>query len=500
MPIIANKSIIELLILGLLYVIGTYICIIQGALSAGSIASFIAGVSILCGCRNNILTVFMSISFERALFWHKAAAISCIIFSGIHGYYFLEENNSISGRNLSGIVLGALMAFTSLIYLLKHVAFEVFYIIHVLISGIVIIIAFLHGATLFGLAGIFWGVDLLSRYFLFHHKVSATVDFLPGDVVRLKFPKCYDYAAGQYCFVLPSISIYQYHPFTISSSPQDREISLHIRALGNWSKKLLDFVKKNHFDPNATMKMDVYVEGPFGLSSIDFEAYDIFLLIAGGIGVTPTQSVFNELVYKHCNGTKKIRKSVFIWSVKDKAVVNSMDIEMSRDRQLSVGGISDLPISFQPDLVRFRSLSARSIRSVGSNDEIGNAATKHGIELTSSPSERVVTDEPIDFSKDDNLLHKSVFHCEFYLTALRNEDQFKAANINPQEQSYLRMGRPDLPKIFSRVEELCVSEKYHRVGVISCGPQSLMKEVALLASQFRRSGVRFDHHEEVFDF
>eukprot|EP01038_Epipyxis_sp_PR26KG_P007873 gene7873-10688_t len=482
LPIIGNKSVLELLFLGVLYAIGTYICIRVGALSAGLVASFIAGISILCGCRNNLLTIILSISFERALYWHKVVAVSSIIFSGIHGYYFLQENSSISGENLSGIVLVGLMVFTSLIYVVKHISFEVFYTVHILVYVFIILTCFWHGAYVFGLS------------------VSATVDFLPGDVVRLKFPKCYEYAAGQYCFVmLPSISMYQYHPFTISSAPHEQEISLHIRALGNWSNKLLEFVKKNHSDPNTIMKMDVYMEGPFGLSSIDFEAYDIFLLIAGGIGVTPTQSIFNDLVHKHSNGIKKIRKCVFIWSVKDKSIVNSMDIEISHDRQSSIIVPDDLPLSFQPDLVRASSLSLKSILSAGKENEFENVMIKQGIELISSPIEQgVVEDEPID---NDNLLHKSVFHCEFYLTAIRDESQKKAPSINSkQEQTHFLKGRPDLPKIFSRVEELCVREKYHRVGVISCGPELLMKEVALLASQFRGSGVCFDQHEEIFDF
>ena len=45
--------------------------------------------------------------------------------------------------------------------------------------------------------------------------------------------------------------------------------------------------------------INVYIEGPYGNPSVNFEnnEYDIFLIITGGIGITPLQSITNELIY-----------------------------------------------------------------------------------------------------------------------------------------------------------------------------------------------------------
>jgi predicted ferric reductase len=41
---------------------------------------------------------------------------------------------------------------------------------------------------------------------------------------------------------IPHIAKYEWHPFTISSSPDQTEtIWLHIRAVGTWTKKLYDY-------------------------------------------------------------------------------------------------------------------------------------------------------------------------------------------------------------------------------------------------------------------
>ena len=55
----------------------------------------------------------------------------------------------------------------------------------------------------------------------------------------------------------------------------------------------------------------------------------------------------------------------------------------------------------------------------------------------------------------DSLAESDVFHFEFYLTSIRNDGEFLAANIKPEEQDYLRFNRPDLPINFSRVDTFC---------------------------------------------
>jgi hypothetical protein len=54
------------------------------------------------------------------------------------------------------------------------------------------------------------------------------------------------YAEGQYIFLnCPSISGSQWHPFTISSAPQEDSLTLHIRVMGDgsWTRRLQEFLE-----------------------------------------------------------------------------------------------------------------------------------------------------------------------------------------------------------------------------------------------------------------
>ena len=63
---------------------------------------------------------------------------------------------------------------------------------------------------------------------------TCTVKVLPAGVVRLSFPKRkgFDYDPGQYVFVMiPSVNVFEWHPFSISSSPHTDTVSCaHMRG------------------------------------------------------------------------------------------------------------------------------------------------------------------------------------------------------------------------------------------------------------------------------
>ena len=64
-------------------------------------------------------------------------------------------------------------------------------------------------------------------------------------VVKLviKKPAYLNHRPGDYVFVnIPAIANSEWHPFTISSAPEDKScLTLHIRVLGNWTNKLYQY-------------------------------------------------------------------------------------------------------------------------------------------------------------------------------------------------------------------------------------------------------------------
>lgn len=77
---------------------------------------------------------------------------------------------------------------------------------------------------------------------------------LPSNVIHLviRKPANFDYKPGDWIYVLiPQIAKYEWHPFTISSAPeQEGVIWLHIRAVGEWTRSLRsyfeDIENRNH--------------------------------------------------------------------------------------------------------------------------------------------------------------------------------------------------------------------------------------------------------------
>lgn len=63
--------------------------------------------------------------------------------------------------------------------------------------------------------------------------------------LNLEVPKGYTWKSGQYAFInVPSISKWQWHPFSIASSPNGYYLSFMIKSAGNWTDKLVaEFAK-----------------------------------------------------------------------------------------------------------------------------------------------------------------------------------------------------------------------------------------------------------------
>ncbi len=105
------------------------------------------------------------------------------------------------------------------------------------------------------------------------------------DLVLTPVEKRMNYDPGAFAFImapehdsLPS----ELHPFTISSTPVNRELRFSIRAVGDYTEAL----KK--IEPGAAI--DVY--GPFGgFSPNAFMKYRRLVLIGAGIGITPFLSM-----------------------------------------------------------------------------------------------------------------------------------------------------------------------------------------------------------------
>jgi predicted ferric reductase len=99
--------------------------------------------------------------------------------------------------------------------------------------------------------------------------------------------------SGMYAFInIPSISRWEWHPFTLSSAPHQEHIGFHIRAAGDWTSKALELMESKVVESalpaggkdRASIK--IRVEGPIGASSQGFGDHEVVVLIGAGIGIT----------------------------------------------------------------------------------------------------------------------------------------------------------------------------------------------------------------------
>lgn len=179
--------------------------------------------------------------------------------------------------------------------------------------------------------------EVRARHRTYIHKVIQH----PSKVVELQIKKeKTKVRAGQYIFInCPEISYFQWHPFTLTSAPEEDYISVHIRVVGDFTTALAkavgcDFDGKSKdqsggkllgTDSNPPLNRTlprVMVDGPFGSASEDFLNFETVLLVGAGIGVTPFASILKSIWYRmnnfnHSGKPTRLSKVYFTWVIRD---------------------------------------------------------------------------------------------------------------------------------------------------------------------------------------
>uniref|UniRef100_A0A8C5PKH3 NADPH oxidase 1 n=1 Tax=Leptobrachium leishanense TaxID=445787 RepID=A0A8C5PKH3_9ANUR len=134
----------------------------------------------------------------------------------------------------------------------------------------------------------------------------------PSKVLEIQMQKRgFRMEVGQYIFInCPEISTLEWHPFTLTSAPEEDFFSVHIRSAGDWTDKLIQ-----NFQDRADNPPRLEVDGPFGTASEDVFQYEVSMLVGAGIGVTPFASILKSIWYKFQNADQRLKtkKIHFYW-------------------------------------------------------------------------------------------------------------------------------------------------------------------------------------------
>ncbi|MFO0713347.1 MAG: EF-hand domain-containing protein [Sandaracinus sp.] len=278
------------------------------------------------------------VPLDQGIDFHAIAARAAFVLALVHTLAYLgahwlghPEGSLVSmltttRRGLTGLVLG--VAFVAIgVGAVERVRrsqrFELFFQSH-LFYGVWLLAAVVHeprslvwlGLPVFGLL-----VEQLVRA---RRRGVATIASearaLRSGVTELVIekPAGFHFEPGDYLFLnVPAIAKHEWHPFTISSPPEDDSLTVHVRSLGNWTKALRAHVEQRE-RAAASAALVVHLDGPYGSPTAHLFRSRHAVLVGAGIGVTPFASVLSSFLRRA--GTEraaKLEKGYFVWLNRD---------------------------------------------------------------------------------------------------------------------------------------------------------------------------------------
>ncbi|XP_047069439.1 respiratory burst oxidase homolog protein E-like isoform X4 [Lolium rigidum] len=323
------------------------------------------------------------------------------------------------------------------------------------------------------------------------------VCLLPGNVLTITMSKpCgFRYRSGQYVFLqCPTVSPFEWHPFSITSAPGDDYISVHIQTRGDWTQELKHIFVENYFSPCLPRRASfgelgmaeqkspprLLVDGPYGAPAQDFRNYDVLLLVGLGIGATPFISILRDLL-----NNIKLADELMV------ARFPSADIAMETSRS------EDISNTF-------------SVSTAGSNKRrVYRTSRAHFYWVTREPGSfewfKGVMDEVAEMDK------KGIIELHNYLTSVYEERDARTTLLSMvQALNHAKHGvdivsgtrvrthfaRPNWKEEFTRIASKHPSST---VGVFYCGKPTLAKELKKLSLDMsHKTTTRFHFHKEYF--
>ena len=326
---------------------------VQIARAGGAILNF-NGALILLPMMRNFLTWLRKtrinnfIPIDESIQFHKLIGyvmfIAALVHTGAHFFNYTTLTvpfaQSLFGTKagLTGVLLlivFTVMVVTALEPIRKGGYFKIFYLAHLGYFLWFLLLLF-HGPVFWEWAlvsGIGFGIEkIILRSFKTEQRAYvANAYLLPSKVLEIEMvrPPHFHYEASDYLFLkCPGVSHYEWHPFTISSAPENKQtLTVHIRAVGSWTNRLHRLFEQRHKTmlENAAKNIQLvrhiplYIDGPYGTSSSAIFKSKYAILIGSGIGVTPFASILKSILRRKQSDDKTMRlqKVHFFWINRD---------------------------------------------------------------------------------------------------------------------------------------------------------------------------------------
>lgn len=326
------------------------------AIRAGMLSIALTPWIIATSMKANILTLVIGIGPERLNVMHRWLGYLCLFLSLVHMVPFyiqpVWEDGGMTVFNKlfpdgSGMIYGTGIAcIVPLIWLcvaslplIRRVAYETFVILHIPAGFVYTGLLFWHTKNyllswnyLYATLAI-WLICYIMRFFNLNWVRPWRLSFMVGDeaavtlmaenCIKITIPTQMRWRPGQYVYLrMPAISVFENHPFTISSLCSEdfpseygeayRDCVLVFRPYGGFTKRVLETALQK--GPFHTYR--AFLDGPYGGMRRDLAAFDTCILIAGGSGITSLMSQLLNLIKRMRDGKAITRKVVVVWAMK----------------------------------------------------------------------------------------------------------------------------------------------------------------------------------------
>ncbi|KAG8574912.1 hypothetical protein GDO81_009385, partial [Engystomops pustulosus] len=325
----------------------------------------------------------------------------------------------------------------------------------------------------------------------------------------VKRPSSFQYKPGDYVYLnIPVIAKYEWHPFTISSAPEQEDtLWLHIRSLGQWTNRLYEHFcnpeneerpntkrriqnmkKKKHqsqehlfsgtvanniddqieltsYKPRRSQPGDeisislekrgsiqgriCYIDGPFGTPSRRIFTSEHAVLIGAGIGITPFASILQSIMYRYRMRKQNCPNCKYSWC------------ETVKDNEMKLKKVDFIWINRDQKFFEwFVSLLTKLELDQADEEPEGRFLEMH-MYMTSALGKNDMKAIGLQMALD--LLAKK-------------EQRDSITGLKTRTQP----GRPDWNKVFQKIEQ----ENKGKVQVFFCGSPALAKVIKAQCEQF----------------
>ena len=287
-----------------------------------------------------------TINISRSVFTNTVAGITGIILIGLFSIIYTFSIGWIRKRYYELFMMTHMLYIFVIITLIFHGSFCFFKNNDGTCSGSWFSILYGYGfLNQLGVGSTLWYLIVpftlfISERFYREYTSSKETFFInmkkhSSDCIQIEIYKPYfEFKPGQWVLVnCPSVSKFQWHPFTITSNPiENGNIQLFIKERGEWTRHFIEHIIDNQFHKS---NIKLKISNPYGQRYDIITKYRVAVLIASGIGITPFMSLFKALPCNlgHGNNNVYLKKVYLYWVCRE---VSDFDCFINELKHLKV--------------------------------------------------------------------------------------------------------------------------------------------------------------------